>query len=203
MAPESPRAELRILVLVATSVCIVLVAVWLARLLGIEEALIAVLQTVEGAGRVGQLSLMVLIVVVVIALLPGAPLTLGVGFLYGPLEGAAMVVVATTIGSTLAMLMGRYLLRRPVSLALNGRPRLAAALALPDANDWRFVALLRLIPLFPSPTASGIRDCRSIVCNSRGSAVALRRSFAQSPSASWPPSQARGAASAAGEPLGA
>ncbi|MEI7785895.1 MAG: FAD-dependent oxidoreductase [Betaproteobacteria bacterium] len=80
--------------------------------------------------------------------LPGATvLTLAGGALFGFVEGAVLVLLAATLGATLAMVVARYLLR---DLARHYAGRWHAALERGMARDGNFYLLaLRLLPVFP------------------------------------------------------
>jgi uncharacterized membrane protein YdjX (TVP38/TMEM64 family) len=79
--------------------------------------------------------------------LPGSVLTLASGALFGPFGGALYSVAGATIGATLAFLISRHLAGDRVRRKLDGRMgRLMAGV---DAEGWRFVAFVRLVPLFP------------------------------------------------------
>ena len=78
---------------------------------------------------------------------PGAVLTLAGGALFGPLLGALLSLVGATVGATVAFLMARYLAADWVEHRLG--PRLQAIKAGVEREGWRFVAFVRLVPVFP------------------------------------------------------
>ena len=82
-----------------------------------------------------------------IAFVPGAVFGLAGGALFGPLWGSLWNLVGATIGATLAFLIARYVAAGLVGRATGGR--LARLIAGVDAEGWRFVAFVRLVPLFP------------------------------------------------------
>jgi len=87
--------------------------------------------------------------VVVVALsIPGAAvMTLAAGALFGLLHGTVLVSFASTVGATLAFLVARFLLRKPL------RDRYGERLKAIDAGIERdgpfYLFTLRLVPLFP------------------------------------------------------
>jgi len=79
--------------------------------------------------------------------LPGALLTLAAGALFGALPGALYSLVGATLGATLAFLAARYLASGWVARRAGGR--LKQLIEGVEAEGWRFVAFVRLVPLFP------------------------------------------------------
>lgn len=82
-----------------------------------------------------------------VAFVPGAIFGLAGGALFGPLWGSLWNLLGATLGATLAFLIARYVAADRVGRIAGGR--LARLIAGVDAEGWRFVALLRLVPLFP------------------------------------------------------
>jgi uncharacterized membrane protein YdjX (TVP38/TMEM64 family) len=73
------------------------------------------------------------------------------GSLFGPWLGTALSVVSATIAAMLAFVVGRYLGRDYVRT--HAGPRSRRVLRGVEAEGWRFVAMTRLIPVFPfAPT---------------------------------------------------
>lgn len=81
-------------------------------------------------------------------LLPGLPLTLAGGVLFGPLWGVVYALGGATIGACVAFLISRYLARAWVEERLRDSRwrRLDEEVAL---RGWKVVAFTRLVPLFP------------------------------------------------------
>jgi len=100
---------------------------------------------------------------VVLAMLP-VPSTFWVllgGSLFGPFTGALLSIVSATIAAALAFLLGRYWARKWVRQRAGvWTCRVIRGI---EAENWRFVAMTRLIPIFPfAPTnyALGLTDLR-------------------------------------------
>ncbi len=80
--------------------------------------------------------------------LPGLPITLAGGVLFGPFWGVVYTIFGATAGATLAFLVARYLARDWVAGKLQG----TKLLSLDDKvakEGWEIVAFTRLIPIFP------------------------------------------------------
>lgn len=79
--------------------------------------------------------------------LPGLLFTLAGGVLFGPLYGTLYNLVGATIGATLAFLTARYIAYDWVTQRTGDR--LQQLLKGVEEEGWRFVAFVRLVPLFP------------------------------------------------------
>jgi uncharacterized membrane protein YdjX (TVP38/TMEM64 family) len=79
--------------------------------------------------------------------LPGLLFTLAGGALFGPVYGTLYNLTGATLGATLAFLVARYLAQDRV--ARHAGKRLRALVEGVEQEGWRFVAFVRLVPLFP------------------------------------------------------
>ena len=79
--------------------------------------------------------------------LPGSVLTLAGGALFGPIPGALLSLLGSTVGGTVAFLIGRYLAADWVEHRASGRMREIKEGV--EREGWRFVAFVRLVPAFP------------------------------------------------------
>lgn len=104
-------------------------------------------QWVTGAGMAGPLLFILLYALATVLFLPGSIPTLAGGAIYGPLWGTLYNITGATIGATLAFLLARYLAAAWVERKTGGR--LAQLKHGVEAEGWRFVAFVRLVPLFP------------------------------------------------------
>jgi uncharacterized membrane protein YdjX (TVP38/TMEM64 family) len=80
--------------------------------------------------------------------LPGLPLTVVGGILFGPVWGVVYTIVGATAGACVAFLLARYVARDWVAARLSG-PRWRKLDQEVEKNGWKVVAFTRLIPLFP------------------------------------------------------
>jgi len=79
--------------------------------------------------------------------LPGSVLTLAGGALFGPVWGTVYNLTGATVGATLAFLVARYLASNWVEHKTGGRLKQLKEGV--EGEGWRFVAFVRLVPLFP------------------------------------------------------
>jgi len=100
-----------------------------------------------GAGAWAPLAFIAFYAAATVLFLPGLVLTLLAGALFGAVPGALYSLVGATLGATLAFVIARYLAADWVARRAGGRlKQLIEGVA---AEGWRFVAFLRLVPLFP------------------------------------------------------
>lgn len=81
-------------------------------------------------------------------MLPGLPISLAGGILFGPFWGVVYTITSATAGACLAFLVSRYVAREWVANRLRG-PRWRRLDRQVEENGWKIVAFTRLIPLFP------------------------------------------------------
>ena len=101
---------------------------------------------VQAAGVAGPLLFMALYAAATVLFLPGSVLTLAGGALFGPLWGTLWNLTGATAGAALAFLAARYLGAGWVER--HAGPRLKRLNDGVAAEGWRFVAFVRLVPLF-------------------------------------------------------
>jgi uncharacterized membrane protein YdjX (TVP38/TMEM64 family)/rhodanese-related sulfurtransferase len=82
-----------------------------------------------------------------VAFVPGAILTLAGGALFGPFWGSIWSLAGATLGATLAFQVTRTIAGEWI--ARNSGGLLKRLIDGVDAEGWRFVAFVRLVPLFP------------------------------------------------------
>src|SRR5215467_10485123 len=102
---------------------------------------------IRGLGPWGPAAHVVLFAFGTVLFVPGALFGLAGGVLFGPVWGTILNLAGATLGATAAFLVGRYLagdwVRRRAGARLE---RLIAGV---EAEGWRFIAFVRLVPLFP------------------------------------------------------
>jgi uncharacterized membrane protein YdjX (TVP38/TMEM64 family) len=107
-------------------------------------ALEAQLRALGGWAQLGFIASFALATVLFV---PGALFGLAGGALFGPVLGTVWNLVGGTLGATLAFLAARYLASDWVARKTAGRLRQLVEGV--EAEGWRFVALMRLVPLVP------------------------------------------------------
>lgn len=102
---------------------------------------------IQDAGAAAPVVFIIIYAIATVFFLPGSVMTLAGGALFGPVWGTLYNLVGATLGATLAFLIARYLAADWVEKRASGRlERMKKGV---EQEGWRFVALVRLVPLFP------------------------------------------------------
>jgi len=102
---------------------------------------------VAQAGWIAPLVFIAGYAIAAVFFLPGLVFTLAGGALFGPVYGTLYNLTGATLGATLAFLTARYLAHDWAAQRAGGR--LQQLVAGVEREGWRFVAFVRLVPLFP------------------------------------------------------
>lgn len=102
---------------------------------------------VQQAGSAGPIVFMLIYIIGTLFFLPGSVLTLAGGALFGPVLGTFYNLTAATIGAMLSFVAARYVAQDWVEQKTGGRLKQLKQGV--EGEGWRFVAFVRLMPLFP------------------------------------------------------
>lgn len=102
---------------------------------------------IQSLGFWSPLGFIALFALATLLFLPGAMFGLAGGALFGPLWGTVWNLIGATLGATLAFLAARYVASDWVARRTGGR--IKQLIEGVEAEGWRFVAFVRLVPLFP------------------------------------------------------
>lgn len=132
---------------IALGVALLAILLSLGRVAG--GAVPAFAEWVEGLGPLGPMAFILGYALAVVAFIPGSLLTLAAGAIFGVAEGTLYVIVAATLGATLAFLIARHGARAAIERRIEGDGRFAAIDRAVGAEGLKIVFLLRLSPVFP------------------------------------------------------
>lgn len=104
-------------------------------------------QWVQDAGVAGPILFMLIYALGTVFFLPGSILTLAGGALFGPVWGTFYNLTGATIGAAFAFVSARYIASDWIEKKTGGRLKQLKEGA--EGEGWRFVAFVRLVPLFP------------------------------------------------------
>ncbi len=108
----------------------------------------ALRQWIAGYGGLAPVAYIVIYALAPSLLLPGLPITIAGGILFGPFWGVVYAITGATIGACIAFLVARYLARDWVKGKLKS-PQWRRLDHGVEKQGWKVVAFTRLIPLFP------------------------------------------------------
>jgi uncharacterized membrane protein YdjX (TVP38/TMEM64 family) len=112
------------------------------------EIFIQIVQGWRELGAVGLGALAFAFVIGAMVFAPRPPMCVISGLVFGFIA-IPVVLLASTLGSVLAFLLSRYLLRTRFLKMIERRPVWSAVVEAIDAEGWRLVGLLRLASLIP------------------------------------------------------
>lgn len=103
---------------------------------------------IQGYGASAPVVYMLVYTVAPSLFLPGLPLTIAGGILFGPFWGVVYTITSATVGACLAFLISRYIARDWIEKKLKS-PRWSRLDKGVEKHGWKIVAFTRLIPIFP------------------------------------------------------
>lgn len=108
----------------------------------------AVLETwINDAGVLAPVVFILIYALATVLFFPGSFITLAGGALFGPVLGTFYNLTGATLGAVLAFLVSRYLASDWIAAKAGGRAK--QLINGVEGEGWRFVAFVRLVPLFP------------------------------------------------------
>jgi uncharacterized membrane protein YdjX (TVP38/TMEM64 family) len=107
----------------------------------------AFLASLDASSAAGPLLFMLAYAAATVAFLPGSVFGLAGGALFGPLWGTVWNLSGAMLGASVAFVLSRTVAGEWVARRVGGRG--AELMRGIDAEGWRFVAFVRLVPLFP------------------------------------------------------
>jgi uncharacterized membrane protein YdjX (TVP38/TMEM64 family) len=134
---------------VAVAAALVIALVAAGALLPVADWATALVDRARGAGPAGVAAFAAVYLIAPLLLLPASVLTLGAGFLFGPLWGIVFASPVSVGAASLAFLLGRTLARRSVERRVEGDARFAAVDRAVGEDGFKIVFLLRLSPVVP------------------------------------------------------
>ena len=129
-------------------IAIVAVLVLGGKYLDLQQRIADALEWIKNMGTAGMGVFAGLYILACVFFIPGSLLTLGAGAIYGVVVGSLIVSVSSTLGATVAFLVGRYVARGWIAKKIEGNARFSAIDDAVADEGWRIVGLTRLSPIF-------------------------------------------------------
>lgn len=104
---------------------------------------------VSSFGRIAPLVYIGLYLVSTVFFLPGSPVTVLAGFVFGPLWGIFYASVASIISVSVAFLIARYIARDLVEGWVKDNAQFRKIDEQVEEQGWRILMFTRLVPIFP------------------------------------------------------
>jgi len=103
----------------------------------------------SGLGAWGPLAFVLLWIAASVFFLPGLPITIAGGLVFGAVWGTVWTTVGANLGAAAAFLVGRYLARGLVERRMKSSSGLRRIDAGVRRQGWRMLLITRLVPIFP------------------------------------------------------
>ncbi|NEN93960.1 MAG: TVP38/TMEM64 family protein [Okeania sp. SIO3H1] len=120
-----------------------------AKYFNLPELLKNILIWIDTLGIWSPVAFIIIYNLATLLLIPGLVLTMGGGVIFGVLWGAIYVFFASTLGATIAFIIGRYISRDWVYQQLHQHPKFQVVDLAVVKEGFKIVFLTRLCPLFP------------------------------------------------------
>jgi uncharacterized membrane protein YdjX (TVP38/TMEM64 family) len=104
---------------------------------------------IDNTGQRGAFAFIGLYILLTVLAIPGTPLTLAAGAIFGSFLGIVYVSIASIIGAALCFLISRYFARDVVSRWLASRKAFQKLNQMTEKHGDIIVAITRLVPIFP------------------------------------------------------
>lgn len=104
---------------------------------------------IRSFGMIGPVIYMLLWISACIFFLPGLPVALIGGFVFGPWFGTLYSSLGSTLGAAAAFLIGRYAARGMVEEWVSGKEQFKKIDEGVEKQGWRMLMITRLVPVFP------------------------------------------------------
>lgn len=126
---------------------VLLVAISLAIIYRKQFDIAAIQAWLDDAGAAAPVIFILVYALATVLFLPGSVLTLAGGALFGPVLGTLYSLSGATLGASLAFLLSRYLVADWARKKSRGK--LEQLITGVEKEGWKFIAFVRLVPLFP------------------------------------------------------
>lgn len=126
------------------------------------SSLESVVATVESMGPAGALYFGVIYVVAEVLAIPAFPLTASAGYLFGTMQGTAVVLTSASIAAAVSFVIGRTILRSYVEDLLEDYPEFKKMDKAIGKEGFKLMLLLRLSPIFPFALSNYLYGASSV-----------------------------------------
>jgi len=117
--------------------------------LPISEWLANSIDWVGGFGPLAPVLFVLIYMCSVIFFVPSTLFSLASGHLFGLWLGVGLTSLSSTLGASIAFLLGRHIFRERIQKAVSSQPKFAAISESVKKDGWKIVLLTRMSPIFP------------------------------------------------------
>ncbi|MCG9126696.1 TVP38/TMEM64 family protein [Candidatus Poribacteria bacterium] len=137
-----------------TAIALIVIVYILLRVFGVSKYIdlknvYQIKEWVSGYGIIAPLIYIGFYIVGTLFFLPGLPITVLSGIVFGPVFGVIYAVIGAIIGVSLAFLVARYAARDLVESWVQGNTQFQKIDEKVELEGWRILMFTRLVPIFP------------------------------------------------------
>lgn len=130
--------------------CLILIGIILCQIqFDLIQTIPKIIQWIESLGIIGMSLFVLVYILACIFLIPGSPLTVGAGAVFGFWTGLILVSVGSTLGAVAAFLISRYLARGFIEKKIDKSHKFSAMDMAIKREGWKIIFLARLSPIIP------------------------------------------------------
>ena len=130
--------------------CLILIGIILCQIqFNLIQTIPKIIQWIESLGIIGMSLFVLVYILACIFLIPGSPLTVGAGAVFGFWTGLILVSVGSTLGAVAAFLISRYLARGFIEKKIDKSHKFSAMDMAIKREGWKIIFLARLSPIIP------------------------------------------------------
>jgi uncharacterized membrane protein YdjX (TVP38/TMEM64 family) len=115
----------------------------------LQQFYLGLMDSVSRLGWLAPVIFVLLYIIAAILFIPGSPLTLGAGALFGFSKALIIAQIGSTAAAVCAFLLARYVARDWVARRIQRNPKFRAMDKAVGGEGWKIVLLTRLSPAFP------------------------------------------------------
>ena len=130
--------------------CLIVIGIILCQIqFNLIQTIPKIIQWIESLGIIGMSLFVLVYILACIFLIPGSPLTVGAGAVFGFWTGLILVSVGSTLGAVAAFLISRYLARGFIEKKIDKSHKFSAMDMAIKREGWKIIFLARLSPIIP------------------------------------------------------
>ena len=130
--------------------CLIVIGIILCQIqFDLIQTIPKIIQWIESLGIIGMSLFVLVYILACIFLIPGSPLTVGAGAVFGFWTGLILVSVGSTLGAVAAFLISRYLARGFIEKKIDKSHKFSAMDMAIKREGWKIIFLARLSPIIP------------------------------------------------------
>jgi uncharacterized membrane protein YdjX (TVP38/TMEM64 family) len=135
--------------IIAGAAVLLVIMIVVIRYFDLHQLYLGIMAWMSGLGPLGPILFILLYIVAAVLFIPGSPITLGAGAIFGFFNALIIAQIGSTLAAACAFLVGRYVARERVARRIRRKSKFKAIDEAVGKEGWKIVLLTRLSPAFP------------------------------------------------------